>query len=170
MKRVRSRRFRGATLVEAIMAAAAFTLMLSGLVAVGTSSLSSWSYGSSKMTADNDASLALQQMVTDGRRGIRAYTNSTFDQLTVVLPSVNSQGDYVRTTEGTSVKYYLLNKILYRQEGAATAVAIGKKITNVRFAVDGVQIGIWVTAKQQNGSNIGITTLTSQTSMRNPSY
>ena len=170
MRSTRPRILRGATIVEALMAAAAFTLMLSGLVAIGTSALSSWSYGSSKMTADNDASLAMQQMVSDARAGIRAYSNSALNELYVVLPTVNNQGDYNRTSEGTTVRYYLLNGILYRQVGTAAGVAIGKKITSLRFTVNGEQIGINVTAKQQNGSKVGITTLTGQTSLRNPSY
>jgi hypothetical protein len=169
MSWIRQRGRRGATLIEGITAATCLSLMILGLATLTRNASYAWSFGSSKMMADNNASLALQQLAQEVRKGIRAYVDGTGTQLYVVFPQVNSQGDYVRNKEGASVRYFLYSGTLYKADGTVLTV-LGKKITNFSFSVNGTQVGLTLSAKQQNGTQSGTTTLSTQVTMRNPSY
>jgi hypothetical protein len=158
---------RGITLAEVVVASLCFLLMLAGLVGMAINGLRQWSAGSSKIMADNDAVLAIQALSNEIRSGIRAYTNDTGTTLTVVLPIVNSQGDYDRFNEGSTVKYYVSNDNLYRQQDVASAKVMARKIKSVTFAVDGAQVQITTNSRQQYGTKVGDTTFKTQVTMRN---
>lgn len=158
---------RGVTLAEVVVAAFVFLLMLSGLVGMGISALNQWSFGSSKVMADNDAVLAMQLLSSEIRNGIRASTDTSGGTLSVVLPAANSVGDYDRFTEGVTVRYYVLNGKLMRQQGVATAAVLARKINSVKFAVNGAQVEVQTNSRQQYGTKIGDTTLKTQITLRN---
>src|SRR5689334_5125103 len=122
------KRRRGTTLPEVVTVAFAFVLLLYGLVAMSVSAGNQWSYGSSQLMTDNDASLAIQRAAADMRDGISATTSNGGTQLAVQMPAVNDQGDYDRTTNGSVYNYYVSSGKLYRQIGTNTAVQLGRKI------------------------------------------
>jgi hypothetical protein len=153
--------------VEVIVSSVIFVLMLVGLVGMTISAVNQWSFGSSKVLADNDAVLAMQLLSNEVRSGIRAYTDTSGGTLSVVIPTVNSQGDYDRFTEGATVRYYVSNSKLMRQQGVATATVLAKKINSVVFAVNGSQVDIQANSRQQSGTKIGDTTLKTQVNLRN---
>lgn len=165
--RAKFRNRRGISLPEVVVASLCFMLMLAGLVGMAINGLRQWSAGSSKIMADNDAVLAIQGLSNEIRSGIRAYTNDTGTTLTVVLPAVNAQGDYDRFNEGSSVKYYVSNGNLYRQQDVASAKVMARKVNSVKFAVDGAQVQITTNSRQQYGTKVGDTTLKTQVTMRN---
>lgn len=164
--RAKTRR-RGVSIVEVVVASFVFLLMLTGLLGMGISAVNQWSFGSSKMLADNDAVLATQLLSAEVRSGIRAYTDTSGGTLSVVLPAVNSQGDYDRFTEGATVRYYVANGKLMCQQGVTTATVLARKINSVVFAVNGSQVDIQTNSRQQFGTKIGDTTLKTQISLRN---
>lgn len=165
--RSRLRRRRGVTLAEVVVASLCFLVMLTGLIGMSINGLRQWSFGSSKIMADNDAVLAIQSLSNEIRSGIRAYTNDTGTNLTVILPVINSQGDYDRFNEGTSVQYYVTNGKLYRQQGVTTATVMARNIKSVKFAVDGAQVQVTTNSRQQYGTKVGDTTFQTQITMRN---
>jgi len=116
---------------------------------------------------DNSASLALQSLAEEARAGIRAYTNTSGTELTVVLPATNSQGDYNRFVEGSSIRYYLSNGSLCRQVGTATPTVIGRRLTSSSFTVNGPQVRLRLSAQQRIGSRMEQTVLTTQVTLRN---
>ena len=138
-----------------------FAMSLTGLVSVGVTSSTQWSIGSSRMMADNNASLALQSCAQDVRNGIRATVSTNNKELTVVMPAVNLEGDFDRLTDGDVIRYYLADGTLYRQRGTRTPIVLGKRLTSLRFEVDGAKIRIQLTAQQKNGTHLGETTLKS---------
>jgi hypothetical protein len=158
---------RGVSITEAVVASFVFMIMLAGLVGMGVNAMNQWSFGSSKVMADNDAILALQALSRDVRGGIRATVDANGTTLSVVMPAVNSQGDYDRFTDGVTVNYYAQNGKLWRQSGVASATVLAKKINSATFAVSGSQIQIRTTSTQQYGTRSGNTTLTTQITLRN---
>ena len=165
MKRARMRR--GATLPEALIVSSLLVILLTGMVTVSVDASGQWSRSTSKMMADNDASLTLQRLARDVRDGTTASVNTGGTELTVTLPQVNSEGDFDRYTPGASVRYYLSSGTLYRQQGTGAAQALGSKVTAVRFAVDGAEVGLQLTTRQQNGTKGKETTLSTQIALRN---
>jgi hypothetical protein len=158
---------RGVSITEAVIASFVFMIMLAGLVGMGVNAMNQWSFGSSKVMADNDAVLALQALSREVRSGIRASVDSTGGHLTVVMPYVNSQGDYDRFRDGLTVRYYSQNGKLWRQSGVASATVMAKKINWVSFAMNGSQVQIRTNSTQQYGTRTGNTTLTTQITLRN---
>jgi len=158
---------RGISIPEVVVATFCLVLMLTGLVGMTVSGLKQWSFGSSKLMADNDAVLAVQLLSNEIRNGIRAYTDAPGTTLTVVLPLVNAQGDYDRFTEGASVTYYVSGGKLWRKAGAANATVLSRKINSVTFAVDGAQVQVSTNSRQQYGTKVGDTTMKTQITMRN---
>lgn len=149
------------------MVSTMFAMSLTGLVSVGVTAGTQWSIGSSRMMADNNASLALQSCAQDVRNGLRATVSTNNKELTVVRPAVNLEGDFDRLRDGDVIRYYLSNGMLYRQRGTRTPIVLGKKITGIRFAVDGSEIEIQLTAQQKNGNRVGETTLKTEVTLRN---
>lgn len=166
MSGLRLKQRRGITITEVVIASFIFLILLIGLVGMSISALSQWSYGSSKVNADSDAMLAMQKLSTEIRSGTRAYVSSGGGTLTLIMPSVNAQGDYDRFTEGATVYYYASNGKLWRYANGSAAT-IAKKINWVSFAVNGSQVQIRTNSRQQYGTKIGDTTLTSQVELRN---
>jgi Tfp pilus assembly protein PilV len=162
----RGKHRRGVTITEVVIASFIFLLLLTGLVGMSMNALSQWSHGSSKVSADNDAVAAMQRLTTEIRSGSRAYSGSGGGVLTLVMPSVNAQGDYDRFTDGATVYYYASNGRLWRYANGSAAV-IAKKINWVSFAVNGSLVQIRTNSRQQLGTKIGDTTLTTQVTLRN---
>jgi hypothetical protein len=108
----------------------------------------------------------MQRLTTEIRSGSRAYSGSGGGVLTLVMPSVNAQGDYDRFTDGATVYYYASNGRLWRYANGSAAV-IAKKINWVSFAVNGSLVQIRTNSRQQLGTKIGDTTLTTQVTLRN---
>jgi Tfp pilus assembly protein PilV len=158
---------RGISVPEVVVATFCLVLMLTGLVGMTVNGLKQWSFGSSKLMADNDAVMAVQALSNEIRNGIRAYTDDPGTTLTVVLPLVNAQGDYDRFTEGFSVSYYVSNGKLWRKVGTDTATVLARKINSVTFAVDGAQVKVTTNSRQQYGTKVGDTTMTTQITLRN---
>ncbi len=158
---------RGSTLVEAVVATATFGLMVGGVVAVSGSAGKEWRTGVATLKADNNASLALQLIGRDVRNGIRASTSS--GSLYVVMPYINSQGDYERYQDGATIRYYVdtTNKRLMRQSGTNTAAVLARNVTGSAFSVTGTQVSLSITATQSAGATTKTATLTSQASLRN---
>jgi hypothetical protein len=159
---------RGATLPELMVVIGSFAFLLAGVVAMGVSSASEWGRGSTKLIADNDASLALQKLAKDARIGIRCYVNTDGTQLSVVLPVANAQGDFDRFTEDPAhVRYYLSSNTLYRQKGTGTPTVLADGINSVGFSVNGTQVQMTLRVRKQTGSRYGETTLKTQVTLRN---
>jgi Tfp pilus assembly protein PilV len=166
MNRMRLKNRRGVTITEVVIASFIFLILLTGLIGMSMNALSQWSHGSSKVGADTDAMLAMQKLTTEIRTGTRASVASGGGTLALVMPSVNAQGDYDRFTEGATVYFYVSNGKLWRLAGG-NAVVIAKKVNWVSFAVNGSQVQIRTNSRQQIGTKIGDTTLTTQVSLRN---
>lgn len=166
MTRTQRRHRRGTTITEVVIASFVFLILLTGLVGMSMNALSQWSYGSSKLNADNDAVVAMQKLTTDVRSGTRALTSGSGSVLALVLPVINAQGDYDRFTEGSTVYYYVSSGKLWKLANG-NATVIGKKINWVSFAVNGSQVQIRTNSRQQVGTKIGDTTLTTQVTLRN---
>jgi type II secretory pathway component PulJ len=163
----RNRR-RGFTLPEVITAAFSMALLFSGLMLLTVNTGTGWAFGTSKMTADNSASLAMLEWAKDIRDGRSATAGVNGTSLSVTFLTANSEGDYDRNnpTTTTSVNYYLSGTNLIRQTGSTTKV-LGKKIKTVLFSVAGSEVTLQITAQQQSGTKTGATTLTSQVYLRN---
>jgi hypothetical protein len=164
---MRKSRRRGATLPEVLTVSAMLVMLLSGVVTMGVNASTEWSNGSSKLIADNDASLALQALGRDVRDGIRASTDSTGSTLYVVLPYVNGQGDFDRFVDGDTVQYYLSSGNLFRKQGTAGADLLAENVTGLVFSVDGSVVDIQLTSRKQMGTKTGVTTLNTQVMLRN---
>jgi len=149
-----------------MIATLVFLLMLTGLIGMSSNALAQWSFGSSKVNADNDAVVAMQKLTTEIRSGTRAMATSNGSVLALVMPAVNAQGDYDRFTEGATIYYYVSSGKLWRL-GGGNATVIAKKINWVSFAVNGSQVQIKTNSRQQIGTKIGDTTLTTQVLLRN---
>jgi hypothetical protein len=166
MKRFRFRR--GATLPELMVVIGSFAFLLAGVIAMGVNSASEWGRGSTKLIADNDASIALQKLGREVRNGIRCYTNTSRDQLWVVMPVTNAQGDYDRFTESAShVRFYRSNGNLYRQVGSGTASVLAREVDSINFQVNGTQVEIQLRCRKEAGIRYGETTLETQVTLRN---
>ena len=161
------KRRRGVSIVEAVISSFVLVIMLVGLAGMGVNALNQWSFGSSKVLADNDAVLALQNLSREVRAGVRATVSQDLGTLTVVMPYVNGQGDYDRFRDGVTVRYYSSDGKLWRQSGTASATALSKKVNWVSFSANGSQIQIQVNSRQQYGRRVGDTTLTTQVTLRN---
>jgi hypothetical protein len=166
MMRLRMRR--GVSITEMLTASFAFLLLLMGLVMLSNSTMRSWSFGTSKMTADSAVTLAMQKLQKALRDGRTASVDAD-GKLTVVYPYVNAQGDYDRYTAGASTSYYFdaSTGFLYQQPAGGAATVIGSRLTAVTFSVSGPQIDISLTAFQQNGRFGGSTTLNSSVYLHN---
>lgn len=164
--RVRLKHRRGVSITEVVIASFVFLIMLGGLVGMSVNALSQWSFGSSKVMADNDAVVALQRLSTEIRNGTRASVASGDGVLTLVLPVINGQGDYDRFNEGDTVYYYASDGRLWRYANG-TATILANKINWVSFAVNGAQVRIRTNSRQQYGTKYGDTTLTTQVTLRN---
>jgi hypothetical protein len=160
---------RGTTLLEVATVSLLFVTLLGGMVTMGINTAGQYSRDSSRMMADGDASLALQALSRDARNGIRASVNTGGTELTIVMPVVNAAGDYDRFVEGASVRYYLntTTRKLFRQQGTNAARVLGSNITAVSFAVNGPQVQVTLTARQQHGSKAKQSVLKSQITLRN---
>ncbi len=168
MNAARSTR-RGAGLVEVIVVSGLFVVLLFGLVTVGVNAASQYATDSSKMMADSDASMALQSIARDVRNGIRATVSSDGRSITVVMPVVNTQGDYDRYAEGSLARYFLntTTKRLCKQVGTNTPTTLGDNITDVQFTASGSEIGISLTARMRNGGKTKQTVLSTNVALRN---
>jgi hypothetical protein len=149
------------------MVSTMFAMSLTGLVSVGVTAGTQWSIGSSRMMADNNASLALQSCARDIRDGLRATVSTNGRELTVVMPAVNLEGDFDRLTDGDVIRYYLSNGLLFRQRGTRTPIVLGKNLTALQFEVDRTKISIQLTTQQKNGNRVGETTLNTEVTLRN---
>ncbi len=163
---VRPRRRRGATLPEIITTSGLFLLLLTGLIAMSIGASKGYSMDSSKMMADDSASVAVQSMAREIRAGLRMSLSSS-SSLSVVMPYVNEQGDYDRTRDGDTIYYYLSSGKLYRKRNAENARAVARGITLLEFTKNGIELGIKITSRQQIGTRISTTTLASQVILRN---
>lgn len=159
---------RGTSIPEVLAVSFSLLMLITGLVSLAISTGNGWSFGTSKMTADNSASLTLQAWAKDIRYGRLASTDTTNTILTVQFPATNSQGDFDRNNPGTltSVTYSLSGGNLVRTQGTSTTI-LGTKITSVLFTVAGPEVTLQLTARQQNGTRSGVTTLKSQVYLRN---
>lgn len=150
------------------MASFTFLLLLMGLVMLSNSTMRSWSFGTSKMTADASATFALQKLQKALRDGRTASVDAN-GILTVVYPYINAQGDYDRYTAGSSTSFWFDSStgFLYQQPAGGTATVIGSKLTAVSLSAAGPQIDVSITARQQNGRFPGTTTLNSSVYLHN---
>ncbi len=162
-----TRTARGATLIEVLIVASLFLVVLGGLLSMGLTATTSYSLNGSKMMADDSASMALQRLSQEVRTGLRVTVDADAQGLTVVMPAVNSQGDYDRYNDGAQIRYYLNAGRLYRKVGTANATVVGKNITVGRFTLDGSQLGIHLTCAQQIGNRQGTTSLATEITLRN---
>lgn len=154
-------------MVEVVMAASVFVLVLIGVAIIASSTITQWSRDSSKLVADNDASLAMQNLGRGIRDGISASVDNTGTVLSVVMPTINSSGDYDRYTPGLTTQFYVSSGKLWSKIGTANAVQIGKNLKSVNFAVNGVQVTITVDSLQQFGTYSGETSFSTQIALRN---
>lgn len=159
-------RRRGATLPEIIITAGLFLLLLTALVAMSMGASKSYSLDSSKMMADDSASVAVQSMVREIRAGLRTSLSDS-SSLTVVLPYVNEQGDYDRTRDGDTIYFYLSDGKLFRKRNVEDARMLARGITLLEFSKNGKELAIKVTTQQQIGTRMATTTLDSQVVLRN---
>ncbi|HEU4752640.1 MAG TPA: hypothetical protein VFU47_05980 [Armatimonadota bacterium] len=147
-----------------------FVLLLSGLVAMGVTAGKQWAYGSSKLIADGDASMAIQKLANEIRDGKRIDTAaSTSSTLVVVFPLKNATtGDYDRFTDGTTYKYFLSGGNLVRQQGTNPTTVIARAVNTVSFTYSGNnQVQITLRTQKQMGTRTGVTTYVTQVSLRN---
>jgi hypothetical protein len=150
-----------------VVVTAVFCVLLAGLITMSVNAATEYAFGSTKLAADNSASLALQALARNVRDGVRASVDTTGTQLTVVFPAVNAQGDYDRFTDGATCRYYLTGTTLYRQQGTATPSILGRNLASVRFSVNGSQVGLAMTSRQQSGPRSQQTVLSTQVTLRN---
>lgn len=164
---IRCRSRRGITLPETVIVAIAFVLLLGGIITLGSTAASEWSQGSSKVMADDNASLTMQLLRQDIRQGIRASLGATSSELYVVRPAVNAQGDYNRYQEGDTVRYYLQSNKVYMRVGTGDPRELGSGISALEFTVDGHTVFIDLTASQKNAIHRKETELRSEVTLRN---
>jgi hypothetical protein len=168
MNAIRFRRSRrGVSVIEIVVASFAMLLVLAGVATVSSSAITQWSRDSSKLFADNDASLALQKLSRGIRDGITASVDSTGTVLSVVMPTINSSGDYNRYSPGLTTQFYLSSGKVWSKVGSANATQIGKNIKSLNFSVNGVQVTITVDSLQQYGTKTGETSMSTQIALRN---
>lgn len=158
---------RGVTVAEALTAAGAFTFMLGGLVTLFSGTNRGWAGDTSKMTADNGASLALQIIAKDVHAGQTAVTNASGSQLTLTFPALDSNQDYDRYNTGAVMVYYVSNNKLYRQQGTTTPLLLAPYVDSAFFSVVGSQVSIQLTRTQKTGNKTGTTTFSTQVYLRN---
>lgn len=165
-----TRNRRGSTLAEVITATGLLTMLLGAMVALTVNASAEWTQGSSKMSADSDASMAMQTLASDARVGIRATISANAQELTVIVPVKNAQGDYDRYVEDpTAIRYFLSNGSLCRQKGAAAATILARRVNSIRFAMgsSSSQVNITLTAQQRAGMRYQTTTYETQITLRN---
>lgn len=158
---------RGATLIEILVVSALFLTLLSSLLTMGMTATTGYSANSSKMMADDNASLALQRMTQEIRSGLRVTVDANAEGVTVVMPRVNSEGDYDRFSDGIQVRYYLEGGRLYRKQGLGTPTIAGRNVSAARFSMEGTQLDIELTCSQKIGTRQGTTTLATEVTLRN---
>ena len=168
----RSRRRRGITLVEVSIAGLLMTSLLVALLSLGSVTSKEWAKSSAKIGADTDASVALQQFAYQVRDGISATVSDGV--LTVVMPLVNSEGDYNRYVTGDTVDFYVEDGTLYRQVSgsqvtgsSSVPVALASGISSHSFAVAGREVSLSVTTEQERGIEKATTTYHTQVALRN---
>ena len=168
MAHTRSRR--GSTLLEILAVAGLLVTLLSGLVSLGITAAGEYSRGSSRMMADNLTSLTLQKLVRDMHDGLSATVKSS-TEVVIVRPAVNGEGDYDRFSTGVSVRYFLSNGTLYRQAGTNTATVLGRDVSLLQFVSEantfGTRLKITLACKQQHGSKVKESSLTTHVTLRN---
>jgi hypothetical protein len=164
------KRRRGSTVPEMVIVSVAFVLLLTGLVATGVNSAKEYAYGSSKLQADNNASLGLQELANEVRDGIRASVCTERDHLTVTFPVKNAAGDYDRYVDGQTFTYGVYNGYLYRVSGGwaytSSSQVLSKGVESVRFAVNGTQVQIELVARKQVGNKTSSSTFRTQVTLR----
>ena len=169
MKRIRTNR-RGTSLAEVITATGLLTMLLGAMVALTVNASAEWTQGSSKMMADSDASMAMQTLAADARTGIRATISANAQELTVIVPVKNAQGDYDRFVEDPAgIRYFLSSGNLCRQKGAAAATILARRVNSVRFVMgsSNSQVNVTLTAQQRAGTRYQTTTYETQITLRN---
>lgn len=161
----RSRRRRGITLVEVSIAGLLMTSLLVALLSLGSVTSKEWAKSSAKIGADTDASVALQQFAYQVRDGISATVSDGV--LTVVMPLLNSEGDYNRYVTGDTVDFYVEDGKLYRQLVGGDPQELASGISSHSFAVAGREVSLSVTTEQERGIEKATTTYHTQVTLRN---
>jgi hypothetical protein len=163
---------RGLTVPEATVATFVLVLMVSGLLGLLRMCGFEFWRNNAKMTADDSASLAMQALAADMRDGLTATTAMGGQELYVVIPSKNSQGDYDRFSVGGTYRYYLSGTSLYRTLNGGTAKLLGRNLDKISFTVNANRVDVQVTTRKKGGIEKMTTVLSSQIMLRNtpPEY
>ena len=166
MNRFRTRR--GATIPEVITVAILSVVLLTGMITMAVNASTEWSMGSSQVWADNDASMALQNLVRDAREGISLRIAAEGTELFVRMPAL-SGNEYNRYALGPEVRYYRdsMNRLV-RQIGSGTPRVLGENVTRIRFVeVTNSAVAVQLTSTQRNGMHDRTSELNTQIALRN---
>jgi type II secretory pathway pseudopilin PulG len=158
---------RGMSLPEMLVGGTLLLILLGAFASLGVNSSTEWARGSSAMAAASDAGIAIQKLGRDIRNGSRATLGANGSELTVVFPLVTASGEYDRYQDGQTVRYYLSSTVLYRQPNGGTAVALGKNLSSLSFAVNGTDIEITLTGRSTRGTKTTDTVLNTRVTLRN---
>jgi hypothetical protein len=163
----RYRTSRGATLPEIITVAALAVVLLTGMVTMAVNASTEWSRGSSQVSADDSASMALQNLVRDAREGISLRTAVDGTELFVRMPA-GAGTEYNRYTPGAEVRYYRdsLNRLM--RQGGGTTRMLGEGVARIRFIeLTNGSVAVQLTSTQRNGTSERSSRLDTQITLRN---
>lgn len=145
---------KGFTLLEVMVAVLLMSMIGTVILALATHTLSGWSSGTSKVTADNTACVAIQKISQDIRLGSQATTTGT--ELTVTVPPLvtdaNGEKYYDPSQTGTTYRYYVSNNSLYRKIGTAAATLFVRDVSSTRYSVSTNIVTMTITSQCQTGS------------------
>ena len=164
-----TRERRGATLPEVAIMAASFSILLAGLVTMGISAGSEWSRGSSRIMADNDASMAVQRIAQEMRDGASGTVSTDKLRVTVQMPYKDTTtGFYDRFRSGDTVTYYRdTTGNLYKQVNQNTPLLIGRNLRELSFDGGGEQVTIRLQTWSKTGTKESRTEYSTQVTFRN---
>lgn len=161
---------RGVTLVELLTVGVLFTMLLTGIITIQLGVSAEFARGSAKMTADSEASVALQKMSQEIRNGLRAYVEGP-TELRVRMPALNSQGDFDRYQSGSLIRYFLMEGSLYRQVDGTPSAVLVSGVSAVAFTTEatptGLRYQVSLTCRQRSGREYRQTTLSTTLCLRN---
>ncbi len=163
---------RGHTLLEALLALGAMTLVGAGVLAIMIASTACFDNTSTEAFTDADAVMAMQMIVSDVREAKKIHILANGERLRVVFPKRTDEGYYDRHEADTAhqVDFYLSDETgvpghegnwLWKGKSDNTRRALKKDVTDLSFEQDTTRsVKITVTARNHAESGPKVTQLT----------
>jgi type II secretory pathway pseudopilin PulG len=155
--------------MELLVVLSLIGILTTGVLSLFSAAIQQWSRGSGKSESDDVASLAIQKIVRliESGKSATASNNILGPGVSVLMPTLNDQGDYDRTGNGNTIRVYLSNSKVYYTVNAGTAVQIATGVTSFSYSISGGSVTLSLTISRQSGTKTSQTTFTQRVALRN---